>query len=236
MPHNRFYIDALLHTNAQLFMEGEEAHHLMRVMRKQEGEVIELVNGRNQLAQATILTIEKRGIRLKLVQVEEERPPSRAVIMCQAIPRTNRLDLIVEKGTELGMTALWLFPGERSEKNRLSETQLKRLGHIAIAAMKQCGRLDLPEIILKPPLSQWKSLELPSYFGDISSQAQPFLSMYQKEEGVLFFIGPESGFTEKEEQHLSYLGAKGVNLHANILRTDTAPLVALSLIAQKQLI
>ena len=152
MPHSRFYINSPLLKKSEVILEGEEAHHLQRVMRKKEGELVELVNGCNQLAVAKIAGIEKKGVRLSIQAIKELAAQDFTIILCQAIPRINRLDLIVEKGTELGMHELWLFPAALSEKKDLSLSQLKRLEVISIAAMKQCGRLDLPKIHLKPPL------------------------------------------------------------------------------------
>jgi 16S rRNA (uracil1498-N3)-methyltransferase len=233
MPHSRFFIDSALNVDDVVLLEGDEAHHLQRVMRKKVGDQVELVNGCNQLALCKILAFEKKGIQLKTLSLIEKQMDHFPIILCQALPRLNRLETIVEKGTELGMTELRLFSGELSEKKELSATQLQRLKIISIAAMKQCGRLDLPKISLKQPLLGWQSLDYPAFFGDLSEEAPPFLSCFQKKEGILFFIGPESGFTEQEENHLRALGAQGVRLHPSILRTDTAPLVALALIFNK---
>jgi 16S rRNA (uracil1498-N3)-methyltransferase len=221
MPHDRFFVDSPFHAQQCLELR-EEAKHL-KVMRIRPGEVIELVNGRNQLARA-------RLVNPQLVEILsiEGRPSPFPVILCQAIPRLNRFDTIVEKGTELGMTELWLFPGALSEKKNVP---LERAKKIAISAMKQCGRLDLPGIKLKPPIFQWDALPYPAYFGDISETAPPFLSVLQKDEGICFIVGPEAGFTPEEENHLKNIGAQGVKLHPWILRTDTAPLAALSLIS-----
>lgn len=231
MPHSRFFLNTPFQVGVKVVLLGEESHHLTRVMRKQEGEIIELVNGNNQLAKAKILHFEKRGTYLQVTQVEETPPPTFPIILCQALPRLNRLDTLVEKGTELGMTELWLFPGQLSEKKELSPTQLKRLDIISIAAMKQSGRLDLPKIILNPPLVAWSPQKYPAYFGETSPSAPPFLSLYKPKNGVIFFIGPEAGFTPQETHHLLSLGVQGAKLHPNILRTDTASLVALALIA-----
>lgn len=234
MPHNRFYIDAPLITQERVLLEGEEAHHLVRVMRGRVGERVELVNGKNQLGIATIATVQKK-VELLITQVTETPAPLFKVILCQGLCRSNRLDTIIEKGTELGMHELWIFPGELSEKKEMSSNQIKRNEGIAISAMKQSGRLDLPKISFAPPLLKWESLDYPSYFGDTSPQAPLFLSQLQTEKpekGVLFFVGPESGFSKEEERHLTILGAHGVKLHPHILRTDTAPLVALSLLYQ----
>ncbi|MCH9627082.1 MAG: Ribosomal RNA small subunit methyltransferase E [Chlamydiales bacterium] len=221
MPHNRFYVDTPFALHIEVDMQ-EEARHL-KVMRLHKGDPIELVNGRNQLAQAVI----KSAQTAEIMELNEHTPPS-PVILCQAIPRLNRLDTIVEKGTELGMTELWLFPGQRSEKKELTANQYKRVKQITVAAMKQCGRLDLPSIQIKPPLAQWRELNFAAYYGSLAERAPPFLSVLQKKEGLHFFVGPEAGFTSEEERILETLGVRGVKLHPWILRTDTAPLAALS--------
>ena len=233
MPHNRYFLDSAFITQADVLLMGEEAHHLTRVMRKSKGDVVELINGRHQLATATLLGTEKKGIHLRVNSVVEQSSSKQALIICQALPRFNRLETITEKGTELGMTALWLFPGHLSEKKDLSPNQLDRLRTIAIAALKQSGRLDLPTFVLCPPLEQWKPFEFPSYFGDLAPEAPPFLSALNKipSGDMSFFVGPEAGFSPSEECRLRELQAQGVRLHHNILRTDTASLTALSIIS-----
>src|SRR5262245_8638445 len=135
MPHSRFFLNTLFEKEREVSLSGEEAHHLWHVMRKREGEIVELVNGSYQLAKAKILFYEKKGIRLQLLDVLEKSPLPTSLVLCQAIPRMERLERIVEKGTELGMSELWLFGGQLSEKKEVNTAQLKRLEAIAIAAM-----------------------------------------------------------------------------------------------------
>ena len=229
MPAERYYIDIPLISDQEVTLPYPESHHLVKVMRTPTGKTVELINGHNQLAQATVLTAHKK-IQLQITSVTTQDSPPHKIILCQALPRLNRLETIVEKGTELGMTALWLFPGDLSEKRELTDNQFQRVKTIAISAIKQCGRLDLPEIILKPPLSKWDPLPFPAYFGDTDPEAPRFFDQWKKSSDVCFFIGSESGFSKKELTHLQHLKAQGVRLHPNILRTDTAPLVALTII------
>lgn len=163
-----------------------------------------------------------------------EAPPPYRLILAQAIPRTNRLEFILEKGTELGMTEIWLFASARSERRNFSEHQEARLKNITIAALKQCGRLFLPTIVMLPQIKDWPKLPYPAFFGDTQPSAPILASAFQKHDGcqeVLFCIGPESGFTPEETTLLQTHGANGVKLHPNILRTDTAALAALSLLS-----
>lgn len=228
MPADRFFFASHLQLSHEVILKDAEFHHLVNVMRLKEGDEIELVNGQGILARARLLAVEKKQAKLAVDNVEHQPRPTREIILVQALPRINRLDFIIEKGTELGATQFWLFPGFHSERKVLTEHQLERLNNLAIAAMKQCGRLYLPIIEIKPTLDQWKLVPFTAFFGDTSDSAEPFV---KKNESVLFFIGPETGFSEKEVECLKRLGAKGVKIHPNILRTDTAALVALTLLS-----
>jgi 16S rRNA (uracil1498-N3)-methyltransferase len=233
MPAERYFYPDPLSQGLQVQLSETEQRHLVQVMRTRPGEQVELVNGQGQLALATLLRIDKKTAPLVIDQVTFEPPALYQVILAQAIPRSNRLDIILEKGTELGMTEILLYPGEQSEKSQLGPSLLTRLQSITISALKQCGRLYLPKITLVPPLSAWTLPALPLFYGDLSPSALPFHQAWSQEKfphGLIFAIGPEKGFSPKEEDHLKSLHAHGVKLHHNILRTETAALVALSLV------
>lgn len=227
MPHNRFYLDAPLHDTVTL--SGDEFHHLS-VMRTKAGDEIELINGKGQLARARVTSLKKRDADLEVLEVKIEKPKP-PLILAQGLPRMNHLEWIIEKGTELGATSFWIFPGLLSEKKELSPSQATRLQSLSIAAMKQCGRLDLPTIEIKPALAQWKPVQGTLLFGSLDEDA-PYLWKLPKPlaSPVILFIGPESGFDAREEATLKSLDAKGVRLNSNTLRTETASISALSLI------
>ena len=231
MPLDRYYIDAPLCVGTEVHLTEDEAHHLLTVSKGRLGELVQLVNGKNVLASALIIKTGRNVATLAVKKVKEVPGPSHEIILAQAIPRINRLDMILEKATELGMTKLLLFPGEQSERPFLSENQQVRSKKIVINAMKQCGRLDLPQIHLMPPLREWSEIPHPAYFGDVETQAPLFSKVWIKENRTCFFVGPESGFSVEEVAFLRAHHVKGVKLHSHILRTDTAPLMALSLIS-----
>lgn len=233
MPDNRFYIPLKLEKGTTVTLAEEEARHLF-VMRTQLGENLELVNGQGQLAHSKLLRLTKKEAQVEIENVITQKKSPFELILAQAIPRVNRLDAILEKGTELGATAFWLFPGLQSEKIHLSEHQLARMEKILISALKQCGRLYLPQIQLRPNLLEWQKPNYPIYFGDLRESAPSFQKAWETappKEGAIFVVGPEKGFSQSETHYLEKLGAHGVKLHTNILRTDTAPLSALSLIS-----
>jgi 16S rRNA (uracil1498-N3)-methyltransferase len=238
MPKERFFCEQPLVESDTIHIKDFEFHHLVNVMRAKVDDTLEVVNGMGQLAEAEVQSIEKKQATLCVKNVLTEAAEPRSIILAQAFSRGNRLDFILEKGTELGMTEIWLFPGVLSERKTFSDNQPQRLKNILISAMKQCGRLFLPKIVLMPELAKWDKLKFASFFGDVEKDAPHFLDVINPlkknesdvDESVIFFIGPESGFTEKEVRKLKDIGVKGVSLSSNILRTDTAALVALALI------
>ena len=231
MPYNRFYIHATLKEKQEILLQGEELHHL-KVCRIRIGESVEIINGKNVLAQGRLTALHPQHATLSIQRVETKPPPAQ-VILAQGLAHMNHLEWIIEKGTELGVTSFWLFPGKLSDKDTLSENQKTRLHHLMLSAVKQCGRLDLPELEFKPPLKEWAPLEGTLIFGDPAPTA-PFLwkaLLPTLKLPVILFIGPEAGLDKSEVAFFEdTLHARGVRLHPHILRTETASLVGLALI------
>ena len=219
MPAERFYIDADL--TGALSLEGPEFHHLAHVMRTRVGDTVELVNGRGALASAQVTAISKHAATLTILSASVSPVPSPKIILGLPLMRPSKLEFIIEKCTELGADAFWLYPADHSEKDDLSPNQLERLFHIAISAMKQCGRLDLPPIQIFSRLEELLNSDAACLFGDTRPHAKKITS--QKK--VVFITGPEKGFSEKELKLLDQKGT-GVKLHGNILRAETAPIAA----------
>lgn len=232
MPVERFFSSSELVPGQQIPLKDREFHHLAHAVKIKEGETVELVNGKGVLATATVIKLGKKEAILNILESVFSPPSSIEVILAQALPRMNRLDNILEKATELGVTQIWVFPGMHSERKQLSDAQMEHMQQIVLSAMKQCGRMHLPSISIKPSLLKWPKMEYAAFFGDVDPLAP---SLYQllsptEQQSSIFFIGPESGFSEEETCHLTSLGVKGVKLNSNILRTDTAAIAALSLI------
>lgn len=230
MPAERYFFSGKLHLHEMIELGEREFHHLIHVMRAKSGDHVELVNGQGNLALALLKDIKKEHAQLEIIKIETAPLPSIQVILAQAIPRLNRLDDILEKGTELGMDELWLFPGEESERKEINAHQFQRLEAIMTAAMKQCGRLWLPKLLLKKRLSMWEKPKGELFYGD--PEGKNFFKAWnteRKKECIVFFVGPEKGFTRNEEALFKKWEAQGVRIAQNILRTDTAAIAALTL-------
>lgn len=231
MPHERFFVEEPFQENATIhIVDPQEIHHLQKVMRCHVGDLIELVNGKNVLAKGKIEAISSKQVSVKLTYLETEISKGPKLILAQAIPRFARLEYILEKGTELGADQFWLFPGDLSEKGEFSPNQKRRMELILQGAMKQCGRLSLPSISLKPPLSKWEPIPEGSlFFGDLAGA--PLSTTLSENKAAYLFIGPEKGWSFQEKTLLlNTLKAKSICFHPNILRTDTAAITGLSLL------
>ncbi len=219
MPAERFYVDADL--KDLVTIEGPEQHHLVHVMRTRIGDTVELVNGRGSLANAQVISISKRDATLEVLTTSNSPLPPQLLTLAIPLMRPAKLELVVEKCTELGANAFWFYPAQHSEKDDLSEHQQERLKFIAISAMKQCGRLDLPELKILSRFEEIFTSPAIYLFGD----TRPNGTLIQTDEKIVFTTGPERGFSEKELKILDQK-AQSVRLHQNILRAETAPIVA----------
>ncbi|MBM3207116.1 MAG: 16S rRNA (uracil(1498)-N(3))-methyltransferase [Chlamydiae bacterium] len=238
MPNDRFYVNEDLIDQSTLFITDQELHHLQYVMRIKEGEEIEVINGKGKLGKAIVNRFHKQKAEITINNVLIEEKPQYPLILAQGLPRLARLEYIVEKATELGVTEIWLFPAVHTEKKDLSPSQMQRMQQILISSIKQCGRLYLPEIKFMPPLNKWEVLDLCCLFGDTQEESLSILSVLieKKQKDILWMVGPERGLCPSETAILkSKLKFIGVTLNHNILRTDTAAIAGLSVISAQLL-
>ncbi|MBM3193782.1 MAG: 16S rRNA (uracil(1498)-N(3))-methyltransferase [Chlamydiae bacterium] len=215
----RFYTDKDLVIDTYIELDRDELHHLKKVLRVRPKEKIEIVNGNGELA------IGYYEDTIKVLSVDSQATPQKTLSLIQAIPEKSHLEFILEKGTEIGITDFIFFPAEKSKIKEISDSFLLRMKKITISAMKQCKRLYLPTIsILK--IDDLKELSYPLYIGD--PNGKKFLP---PSESAGFIIGPESGFSKKELNFLkTECMATSTTLSSNILRAETASIVAAYLI------
>jgi len=225
MPANRYFIPSPL--TSPIALPKDELRHLKVVMRARAGDMLEVVNGEGVLAICKVLP----SYQLDIVETKITPPPPE-MILAQGFIRPALLDWVIEKGTELGATGFWLFPGDLSEKNSISESHLERLKHLTISALKQCGRLYLPTIEILPPIKQWEKPPIPLFFGSLEPQA----AVLTAKPPAIIAIGPEKGFSREEEVWLKEkLDGKGAKLNNGTLRAETAAVCALSLLGREVL-
>lgn len=235
----RLYLEqSELSLGARLALSANHLHYLMNVMRKAEGDELLVFNevGGEWRVRLEALS-RKRG---EFVCLECTRPPKPTLgpVLLIALIKRARLESIIEKATELGVSKVQLVKTRRS----LGEhTNMDRLRAIAIEAAEQTERLDVPEVLTAMSLDQlltqdWPHLvfcdeDLARHEGVEKNSSLLPLEAIKSASGLGVVIGPEGGFDDNERQLLrTHPQAIGLRLGPRILRADTAAFAALSLI------
>ncbi|MGH6896305.1 MAG: 16S rRNA (uracil(1498)-N(3))-methyltransferase [Geminicoccaceae bacterium] len=225
----RLYVDLPLGAEGMLEPSPAQCHYLLTVMRRRDGDVVWLFNGRDGEWRASVEVFERRRCRLT---VEEQSRPQRAepgpTLLFAPLKRI-RQEFLIEKATELGVAILAPVLCRRSVVDRLNRN---RLVSIAIEAAEQSGRLTVPEVDQTLPLSE-RLAERPNghclFVGDGTGAGQPFADALEEHGLGDVLIGPEGGFDPEEMAELrARAGVVPISLGPRTLRAETAALAALA--------
>lgn len=224
-------------------ISGDDAHHIAKVLRLQAGDVVECVDPQGLVH---VVRLEKVGTVVQ-GQVEETREGLQEsplhLVLFQGLPKGDKMDYVVQKAVELGAAEIVPFTsrytvvklGAKQEENRK-----KRWERIALEAAKQCGRTRLPQVG-----EVYSFAELVARVGETVSEDHVVLAAYEAERSagiaqisgtphaVSVIVGPEGGFAPEEMAQLQQAGASVITLGPRILRTETAGLVALSILGYR---
>jgi 16S rRNA (uracil1498-N3)-methyltransferase len=229
----------------RLALEGSEAHHCLEVLRLGAGSKVVVFNGHGSEVTAEIVEVDKNVARLKPLLTAKADPLRCSITLAQAIPKGKHMDLIVQKATELGVSRIVPLLSERTVVQLAQEEADKKREkwrHVVIEAAKQCGQNRLPDvsepITPKQFFSEFDSYELP-LIASLQTDAQSFkgaLSDFREHHGrrprsALMLIGPEGDFTPAESSLARSAGCIPVSLGPIVLRTETAALYSLSVLA-----
>lgn len=241
--HRFFVEEAVSGVGAQVALNAEESAHAARVLRLQAGEEIRLLDGENLWAAELVSVDAKETVACVIALCPSPEAPAQAVLF-QGLPKADKLELIAQKGTELGMWELWPVEMERSvakaDKADKAEKKRERIQRIAMEAAKQSGRAHVPEVASTVSFAKALAkvpefdLVLVAWEDEHALSMSKAVMQHVQEKGmpgrVMIVIGPEGGISEKEWQKLHDLGAVSVTLGPRILRTETAGLCALSVL------
>jgi 16S rRNA (uracil1498-N3)-methyltransferase len=235
----RVYVDAALEPGARLTLTGGAAAHLTRVLRLRPKAALTLFNGRGGEFAASIERVQGSKVTVAVGEHEPiERESPIPLTLAQGVSRGERMDLVVQKATELGVARLVPVLTERSIVRLDEEQSDRKSSHwrsIAIAACEQCGRNRLPEVSLPARLREF--LRQPA--GDSvplllsPSATQRIEDVPRPARGVTVLIGPEGGLSDAEQEDALTAGFTAVNLGPRVLRTETAAIAALTLLQRE---
>ena len=239
MTEPLFYSAQLAEPGAMLALGGEEAHHAAASRRLQMGDTLWLFDGHGGVARTTLLRIAARGRTLEL-RVEERRtaaPPRPAIHLACALPKGDRLSVLFDMATQLGMTRFTPLDCERSVVKPGANSTV-RWKKICLEACKQSRRLYLPAF--DASATPREVVERAAAEGDNvwlahpAPQAMPVSrAANQNTNDVTILVGPEGGFTEAEIERAVAAGARLLALGANILRVETAAVALVAAFAWK---
>lgn len=223
----RLYIQRDL-AGSELTLDDREAHYLGNVLRLQPGYQLVVFNGRGVERQASVTTLQRRGATLALAATQPPLPESTlALTLVQALPKSDAMDLIVQKATELGVRTLVPVHTEFSVVRLDAERSERRLDHwrkIAQSACEQCGRHSPPDIEPVAPLADALAL-LPSGTRlALEPAAARTLAGQTPTNGLVVAVGPEGGFGAMDWRRLDAADFARVALGPRVLRAETAAL------------
>jgi 16S rRNA (uracil1498-N3)-methyltransferase len=228
----RLYVADALSAGGSVMLPDDQAHYLRHVLRLEAGQAVALFNGRDGEWRAVIAEAGKKGVRLDLVAQLRPQPVSAAdVWLCFAPIKQGRIEMIVEKATELGAARLLPVITRRTQMQKVNT---ERLAAHAREAAEQCERLDVPEVApavtLEKLLRDWpRNRRL--FLCAERSDAPSLLAAAKGEEPSALLIGPEGGFAPEELDAIAALPlVVTVSLGPRILRAETAAIAALAIL------
>ena len=235
MRLTRIHVDASLSPGTELALPESAAAHLSRVLRLSAGDECVLFNGDGHDYAARIVAIDKRGVRAAVAgsrKVDNESPLH--ITLLQGVARGEKMDLILQKATELGVASFVPLWSQRSEVKLEGERMAKRLAHwrgVVASACEQCGRARVPEVA--SPVALATALDALPAGGlrlilDPEGEVAIGAMSLQAGEHVTLAVGPEGGWSPLDREQLRGAGFHGLRLGPRILRTETAGLAAIA--------
>jgi 16S rRNA (uracil1498-N3)-methyltransferase len=236
---SRFYAPSEAVKKDRIELKSDEAHHISKVMRLQAGDEINVFDGTKEYAGI----IEKSTATKVIIRILSSATHSLKdilnITLAVGLPKYKKMDFIIQKATELGVKRIVPIRTQRSLidfDDKTASKKVTRWQQIAVSACKQCGRIDIPEILLPLKFKEAVSLNAEydiAFAGWVSEKSQSLKSYLSKKNAskksrIICYIGPEGGFSKKEVELMSENDIETVSLGQRILRCETAAMYVLS--------
>jgi 16S rRNA (uracil1498-N3)-methyltransferase len=234
----RIYINQKLPIDSIIELDNAAANHVINVLRMNIGEQIILFNGDGKEYSANITEISKKKINLKILDAIEKNLESPLKIhLGQGIAKGEKMDLIIQKAVELGVTEITPLITARCNVHFKADRLEKKIEHwqkVVISACEQCGRNFIPTINPPQKIADWIGNNQSDLALILSPYAEQSLAnLAAKPTNISILIGPEGGLTAEEVELAKRYNFLAVKLGPRILRTETAGLVVLSILQAK---
>lgn len=224
----------------RVFIKGSDARHIAKVLRLIKGDKITVSDGAKNLYKVELANVALNVVECRIIEsISIETQPYFKLTLMQCLPKSSKMELVIQKGTELGVSCFVPLMCKRTivkldEKS--IKTKLRRWKKIAYEAAKQSRRLTVPEVL--EPISLREAIEkidekaliLMPWEGEQAVLLKDVLSEYEKLNRAYVIIGPEGGFETEEVELAKKHNAKIVSLRKRIMRTETAGLYVASVL------
>jgi 16S rRNA (uracil1498-N3)-methyltransferase len=228
----RVFVDTPLAAGTAVALTGDAGNHVTRVLRLREGDTLTLFDGRGGEYGARIAQMRRGGVRAEVGEhsaIERESPLE--LTLLQSIARGERMDLIVQKATELGVTRIVALVTERSVVRLDAQQAERKAAHwraVAIAACEQCGRNRVPAV--EGPVDYAAALDRDAALKLLLDPAasHPMSRPGADARSIALLVGPEGGFTDTESELARRAGFEPRHMGPRVLRTETAAITALA--------
>lgn len=238
---HKFFVEREKIINNLASIEGDDAKHIYKVLRLSVNDKISINDCLGNEYIGNIINISKNIVKAELIeQVDINNESNIDITLFQGIPKSSKMDMIVQKNTELGVKNIIPIITKRVvvKANKVELKKIDRYNKIAKEACKQCKRSLIPQIdnpiefddFLK--LLKYQDLIIVPYENEKKWGIKKIVKEMHKEDikNIAIVIGPEGGFEDSEIQKLKDIGAYIVSLGPRILRTETAGFVATSIV------
>ena len=233
----RLFIEQRLAPRTEHEITGAPAQHLGRVLRARVGDAVVLFDDSGLEFAAQITSLDRHSVYVAIADAVDpgtESPLHTSLGLC--LSKGDRFDRAIQKATELGVTAIQPLLSERVDFSIPADRIAKRLSHwqqIVISACEQSGRVRLPQISTPCPLRQWVSEIYAEQKWVLHTDTGQRQGESSAPGSIALLVGPEGGLTDDEVTAAQQSGFHTLSLGPRILRTETAPLVALSVLGAR---
>ncbi|PWL37694.1 16S rRNA (uracil(1498)-N(3))-methyltransferase [Flagellimonas aquimarina] len=222
-----FYNPSLDNSFKQFFFPSEESKHILKVLRKKEGDILHITNGKGYLFKAEILDADIRKCKAQIISVEKSIPKRYSLHLAVAPTKMNeRYEWFLEKATEIGIDEITPVICEHSERKTI---KLERMERVLQSAMKQSLQTHLPRLNPAVSYKEFMSQKLSGLKFIAHCDEGEKMELKRRvaaDKDIIILIGPEGDFSKTEIDFAYTKGFVPVSLGNNRLRTETAAIVA----------
>ena len=231
-----FYVPKTQCNEDLITIKNSEHHHLRNVLRLENGETIRIIDGEGSVYIAETSDVKTDSTIVRILNREFYTKSSPSITLFQGVPKHDKMELILQKTTELGVSHVVPILTERSLQNP-SESRCERWHRIILSATKQCGRVWKPKlgnmINFQECINAIHSytLRLILWEQEKRQHIKSVLRESPKVDSIALVVGPEGGFTESEIDTAIDYGCIPVRIGTNVLRTETAAITGIAIAA-----